>query len=200
MTLDAALNTITCTGESTEYILAKGLFTLPLKWLSFTAQLNSSKQTVLNWKVEGELNISRYEIEWSADGIHFTTIATVNYNVVAGGNYAAIHIQPLKGNNYYRIRQVDVDGKYGYSNIQLVKLTDSIVISIYPNPASDVINIVGWNNIKQMQLYDISGRKVNEWRLPHPTINVKKLVNGMYILKAELNTGEIVEQKVMVNR
>ena len=200
MALDQVLNTITCTGESTEYILAKGLFTLPLKWLSFTAQLNSNKQTALNWKVEGELNISRYDIEWSTDGIHFTSIATVNYNAAAKGHYKAFHIQPSKGNNYYRIRQMDVDGRTGYSNTQLIKLTDTIVISIYPNPANDVINIVGWNNISHMQLYDISGRKINEWQLAQPTISVNHLANGTYILKIELQTGEIVEQKVIVFR
>lgn len=51
-----------------------------------------------------------------------------------------------------------------------------------------------------MQLYDISGRKINEWQLAQPTISVNNLLNGTYILKIELQTGEIVEQKVIVFR
>ncbi|MBL0183766.1 MAG: T9SS type A sorting domain-containing protein [Chitinophagaceae bacterium] len=200
MILDETLNTVTCTGESTEYILAKGLFPLPLKWLSFTAQLNNNKQTLLNWKVSAEFNVSRYEIEWSRDGIHFTLIATTVYNAAAGGNYTALHVQPVSGNNYYRVKQVDVDGRYSYTNIQLIKLTDNMVISFYPNPAKDVVNIVGWDKIKQMQLYDISGRKLNEWKKVQPTITINNLSNGTYVLKAEMRSGEMIEQKLIVSK
>ncbi|MEP7256272.1 MAG: T9SS type A sorting domain-containing protein, partial [Ferruginibacter sp.] len=200
MVLDQTLNTITCTGQNTEYILEKSLTIVPLKWLSFTALLNSNKQSVLNWKVTEEINVSRYEILWSTDGTNFQPIATVNYSTAARGNYTAIHIQPANGNNYYRIKQIDVDGKYSYTNIQLVKLTEKITISIYPNPASEIINIAGWDKIKQMQLYDMSGRKINEWKIVQSTINVNSLANGTYILKAELKSGEIVEQKVIVNK
>lgn len=173
---------------------------LPLKWLSFTAQLNNNKQTTLNWKVTEELNVSRYEVLWSKDGTNFQPIATVNYNTAAGGNYAAIHIQPANGNNYYRIKQIDVDGKNSYTNIQLVKLTEKISISIYPNPVSEIINIVGWDKIKKMELYDISGRKLNEWKTAQSTIRVNNLTTGTYVLKAVLKSEEMIEQKLVVNK
>ena len=173
---------------------------LPLKWLSFTANLNSSKQAELTWKVSEEINALRYEVEWSTDAAHYTAIEIVNYNALARGNYMAIDIQPVSGNNYYRIKQIDVDGRFSYSNIKLIKLTDKIVINVYPNPASDVVNIVGWNTIKQMQLYDLSGRKINEWSTGQQTISINNLNNGTYILKMELKTGAILKQKIIVSR
>ena len=173
---------------------------LPLKWLSFSASLNSNTQAELNWKVTDETNISHYEIEWSTDAVQYTRIATVNYSVAAHGNYATVHTQPTKNNNYYRISQVDVDGKYSYSNIQLIKLSVKAMISIYPNPATGMVNVIGWNNVKQMCLYDMSGRKLNEWQTTQSSINVKNLSGGFYILKAELRSGEAVTQRLVISK
>ncbi|MBL0144538.1 MAG: T9SS type A sorting domain-containing protein [Chitinophagaceae bacterium] len=113
---------------------------------------------------------------------------------MTNGNYAALHLKPTNGNNYYRIKQIDANGKFTYSSIQMVKLADNFLISIYPNPATDIVNIVGWNNVKQMQLYDVSGQKVNEWLLAQPTINVNGYSKGVYVLKVELKTGKWIEQ------
>jgi hypothetical protein len=200
LVLDQVLNNLTCTGQNTEYILAKGLTLLPLKWQSFTAQLNSSKQTLLNWKVTAEQNIHRYEVEWSVDAIHFSTIETINYNNLLLGNYKTVHFSPSVGINYYRIKQFDIDGQFTYSNIQFVKVVGANEFSIYPNPASEIVNILGWNNIKKIHLFDIGGRLIKEWLLTPQNIDVSNLLNGTYILKVELKTGETLKQKLIVSK
>ena len=101
---------------------------------------------------------------------------------------------------YYRLKQKDIDERFSYSAIILVKLTGKMVINVYPNPAKDVLNIVDWDKIKKMELYDISGRKISEYRLPQAVVNVNNLLNGTYILKVTLKNGETLEQKIIVNR
>ena len=198
MTLNPATNTITCTGENTEYILEKSLVALPVKWLSFTAQLNGNNQSVLNWKVSSEINVKQYQVEWSTDALHYQTIATIPYNPLAAGNYNAVHVLPSKGNNYYRIGQADNDGRFSYTGIQLLKLADVVTVSVYPNPASEVINISGWNFIHHMELYDISGRLIKVWQQPAAQIDATVIANGTYVLKAVLKTGLVTEQKIVV--
>ena len=135
------------------------------------------------------MNVNSYQILWSTDGINFKPIANINYNATAKGNYVAIHLQPINGNNYYRIKQIDNDTKYSYSTVQIIKIAEKILVSVYPNPTSNTINILGWNIITQMQLYDVSGKKINEWQKPQPTINLSKIDNGIYILNQNLNDG-----------
>ncbi|HAO46726.1 MAG TPA: LamG domain-containing protein [Ferruginibacter sp.] len=198
MTLNTAANTITCTGENTEYILEKSQTIVPLKWLSFTAALNNNKQAVLSWKVAAEVNVSHYSIEWSTDGRNFREIAAVNYLSSALGNYTAIHVQPAKGNNYYRIRQVDVDAKFSFSNTQLVKLSETVSVSIYPNPASTLVHIVGRNHITAAALYDMSGRLVTSVLQGQSFLDVSGVASGTYVVRLILIDGATVEQKLLV--
>ena len=200
MLLNTTANTITCTGENTEYILEKSLVALPVKWLSFTAQLNTNNQSVLNWKVSSEINVKNYVVEWSVNASTYQPIATVDYTALAAGNYNAVHVKPAKGNNYYRIKQVDNNGRFSYTSIQLVKLNDVLSISVYPNPAADVVYISGWNYIDYLELYDVSGRIIIKQRQAPSFINTSTLSSGVYVLKAVLKTGATVEQKIIVNR
>ena len=184
-----------------EFWIHTGFAALPLNFISFSVQKCTGNTVCLNWKTANEQNVSHFEIQRSVDGRTFTAFATKAANNQPTNIYNIVDDIALlqsSGQIYYRIKQIDADGRFSYTNIQLVKLTDKLTISIYPNPSSDVINIVGWNTIRQMQLYDVSGKKINEWQQPQPTINLSKIGNGIYILKAQLKTGEIVEQKIIV--
>ncbi len=196
--LNTLTKTITATGHSTQYVLGKNFSALPVTWLSFKAWLNSNKQTELNWKLAGETNVKQYEVEWSTDGSRWNYLATIPFNVLYKGDYKAVHLQPVAGVNFYRIRQVDLDGKFSYSTIQSVSLAAKTDISIYPNPATDIINITGWNNIVQLQLFDISGRKIQQWQTPQSIINIGALSKGTYILKMDLITGQSIKQKIVL--
>jgi trimeric autotransporter adhesin len=171
---------------------------LPLKWLSFTATLNSNNQAALNWKVSDEININRYEAEWSTDAVHYSTIATVNYNMLARGSYATAHLQPVSVNNYYRIKQIDADGKYSYTNVQLIKLQGKDDISVYPSPAKNVITIATTVPVTKLQLVNINGQVVKTW-LPNANqqYSLTGVAAGVYFLKL---CGNIVlqTQKIIV--
>jgi hypothetical protein len=198
--LNTTANTLTVTGQGTQYILGKNLIVIPLRWLTFTATLNNNRQTILNWKVSQESSVKHYTIEWSADGLNWAAIEVVNYNAHARGDYKAIHLQPAAGYNYYRIRQTDTDGRFSYTGTQLVRLYDKIALSVYPNPANEIIYIVGWKEISKFSLYDMNGRTLTGWTNSKPNISTSKLSNGTYVLKAMLISGEIIDLKIVVAR
>ncbi len=90
----------------------------------------------LGWKTRDELNISSFEIEWSTDSISFKKTGTVN-SVGDGNNaYQYLHTTPASGKNFYRLKAVDKDGGFEYSDTLMITYVpkDELVISIGPNP------------------------------------------------------------------
>jgi hypothetical protein len=93
----------------------------------------------IDWSVYTENNLSRYEIERSENGNHFISVGqTAPHNSIGKSDYSWLDAVPLQGTNFYRIKSVDLDGKYGYSIIIRVSLNQSgKAISIYPNPVQN---------------------------------------------------------------
>lgn len=141
-------------------------YLLPLELLSFTGW-NSGTYNELHWITSTEFNTSHFEIERSVDGVTFYTIGMTGAAgfTVAPQDYAFIDDAPLTGNNYYRLRMVDLDGAYEYSNIVLITLqgATSDILSVSPNPVEDVLHVtVQLPNAARVELYlsDMLGRKV----------------------------------------
>lgn len=120
---------------------------LPLKLLSFTGRLNNGK-TELNWKTANEINTKHFEIERSSDGSHFAKIAIEKALGRGSNNYNTIDGKPLTGNNYYRLKMVDNDGKFEYSTVILITGSDNRAFEfvMYPNPTIDQVRIMSTHN------------------------------------------------------
>jgi hypothetical protein len=96
------------------------------------------------WSTFFESDLKYFAIEHSADGNHFDSIA----NCVASGNanlatnYSVIDKNPVEGKNFYRLKWVDQDGKFGYSSISMVFFGSdkASLLKIYPNPVTDHMN------------------------------------------------------------
>jgi len=189
----------TTTGEE---LYKLDMSVLPLKLLNFTAAFKNGK-VECQWKTANELNAQSFDVERSMDGRNYSAVGNVlALNATGDHQYNFTdNIVPAAGIAvYYRLKQKDIDGKFTYSAVIPVKLTDKPAISTYPNPATGIVNIIGWNNIKQMWLYDMSGRKLNEWAGARPSINIKNLSNGTYILQAAVKSGEVVTQRLIINK
>src|SRR5690606_26033954 len=99
---------------------------------------------LLTWATASETNNARFEIQSSTDGIHFQTFA-----VIAGaGNsntqvsYQTVHTHPVNGVNYYRIKQVDMDGSISYTDIRSVDFSEDALTVI---SAGDGITVMVGN-------------------------------------------------------
>ncbi len=131
------------------------LLPLPVKLLSFSGAYTGNSIR-LNWSTTQEINHAYFDITASRDGTNFTTIGRVAGNGItgAGNSYSFDDLNYKDGKNFYRLVQVDKDGKTTTSDIVLVLVNkNGSTISIYPNPAKDFIRLT------------FSGRMVPTYRL-----------------------------------
>lgn len=118
--------------------------------LSFSA-IKSTNEVKINWTAENEANYTNYVLERSTDeGKTFKTIDSLTS--AALGTYNDLDPSPVLGDNYYRLKQVDVAGNISYSNVVKVMYANAAGtilannnISIYPNPAHSTINLAVTN-------------------------------------------------------
>jgi hypothetical protein len=117
---------------------------LPLTLVDFTAAWNENGTVDLNWQTADEQNLLHYAIERSTEGNNWQEIGQVlaTGSVTTTNSYAFNDHSPLPGTNYYRLKIVNQDGNYAYSGIKSVSGNQKSKIRIYPNPASDHINVV----------------------------------------------------------
>lgn len=99
-----------------------------------------NNQSVLNWSTAQEKSLSHFKIEHSSDGITFEAVGTENSRGNTSTNttthYQWIHLHPNNGVNYYRLKLIDTDGAYSYSDLRTIthQPNDSPVVQVYPNP------------------------------------------------------------------
>jgi len=172
---------------------------LPLRFLSFTAVKNGTKAT-LNWQTDNEINTSHFVVERSMNGIDFTAIGTVSSANSAGMHeYMFDDVNPADGVNFYRLRQVDRDNRFEYSSIGRVLFSTAVSASVYPNPATDQVNIRSVRPGKWMlSVYDAAGKLVlQEWQSTagdRLQLDTRRLTAGTYWLL--LNNGlETIQAK-----
>lgn len=185
---------VACT-RATIYILVPSASTLPLELLTFTAVKENSSTTGLRWTTASEINTSHFVIERMINGSgRWEAIGRVNTTGNGGTSVNSYYFpdrQPAAGINYYRLKQVDEDGRYKYSHVCLVSYGDTkINTSIYPNPADDYAIIQGLElSHATIHIYDALGQqldgmiRVEQVSLHQLKVQLYRLTPGMYIIK-----------------
>jgi hypothetical protein len=182
---------------------------LAVELISFTGKATESGIN-LEWSTASEENNSHFEVERSADGKSFEQIAKIegNGNSNTTIKYAFTDTNPHFGDNYYRLRQADFDGKFEYSKTIAVSNTmpEEMQIMMYPNPCRDgdcqvLVRGNRQNNQTLLELKDMSGRVVlskvvqnGVARFTADEINNRK---GLFILTAT-SGDEVVQQRVIL--
>lgn len=168
---------------------------LPLTLLSFSGRYDGDFH-LLNWQTSSEINTSHFVVETSVDAISFRELGMVN----ASGNsskkleYEFTNKKPVQGNNFYRLKMVDIDGKFTYSNVVLLKLLkENTSVVLYPNPSASVLNVDISSELDNspltMQIIDMTGKTIwnNETKKDKVTyqIDISSFANGMYQLRIQ---------------
>ena len=191
------------------YVYTNKEVILPVNLLSFTASKNSQHTVEVTWSTTSEINNHHYEVERSNNGTSFTALASVqpSASVAQIKQYRYTDAAPLTGVNYYRLKQVDKDGKVHYSSIAKVNFTaQNILWQVYPNPAHTVTSVYAQSNMSKVQviLTDLSGKTLYRSNLI-PELNegqkinvpVKNLSKGIYILKVVSNETNTTQKLVV---
>lgn len=178
---------------------------LPIQLSEFTAVKDLVHNRVnLYWTTVSETNNAYFEVQRSTDGLNWEVIETVSGqgNTDREVNYISIDNKPNQGINYYRLRQVDYDGKSSFSHIQMV-LFDSKSsigqIKLYPNSTSGLINITNPSYTKiTLILMSLEGKTMftKEISESHGSIDISNITAGIYIVK--IISGDFVEYRKVV--
>jgi Concanavalin A-like lectin/glucanases superfamily/Secretion system C-terminal sorting domain len=190
-------NTITVTGQSTEYILGRQNGVLPVNLVAFNAEKNNAA-VLLNWNTENEINLQRYEVERSSDGRVFVKINEAAAKSNSINTYNIVDGKPLNGLNYYRLKIINKDGTYRYSIILKVDFSKKYLVSILPNPAHDYIIINGADKFKRVQLVDMTGKLVKQFIVNSGNrYNITGIPQGVYLLQL-INDDEQYAEKIII--
>jgi hypothetical protein len=169
-----------------------GLYLLPVSIESFTGKLNSDKTVTLQWKVAAQQDIQEYIVEESADGITYWQSGTVAAGNGTVANYSYTDMQVATGNNYYRLKTVELSGKISYSDVVVVNLKAGIKVNVYPNPVTDKLTIQQFGTIqnKTAVLSDGRGNILQQIKLSslQQQVNMETYPAGVYIVKMEDGT------------
>ncbi|MGB0862506.1 MAG: T9SS type A sorting domain-containing protein [Saprospiraceae bacterium] len=171
---------------------------LPVELLYFYAE-KQNENVRLDWQTATEINNSHFDVEWSTDGISFEKIGQVQG---AGSTnsirfYDFLHTSPALGFNYYRLKQVDFDGKYEYSDILNIEFqTRNIEYRIFPNPASSFITIENVEAGEVIQIFSVNGQFVKTLHCNVSTaiIDISNLPKGTYFIKIGTTVKRILIQ------
>lgn len=140
---------------------------LPVTYLTQPSAKIQNNKTHITWSIASQINNEKYIIEYSVDVIHFEAIGEIpgNGNSTETKHYNFIHDRPSAGINYYRIKQVDFDEQYSYSNVVELHVDhDSRVknIMMAPNPVvrGQAFRFFGLNPGEEIKMYNLQGHKV----------------------------------------
>ncbi|HEX6427618.1 MAG TPA: T9SS type A sorting domain-containing protein, partial [Niastella sp.] len=185
---------------------------LPVVLNSFTAK-KTSNQVVLSWSTDIETDVSHFVIQKSLNGKDFTDAGMLftegNSDVRKEYHFKDELRNISSGLVYYRLKIVDLDGKYKQSPVRIIRVAEDNAagsITVYPNPAVSDVRITlssTWQDkAVNIQVMNANGQSVtqitNAWPGQTETINVSNLTAGLYIVKVSNGVETTMQRFVKV--
>lgn len=179
---------------------------LPVELLEFNAN-RANKNVELKWRTSTEINNSHYEVEHSTDGENFRKLGIIRGRgtTTQAERYSYTHYQPVDGVNYYRLKQVDLDGQFSYSKIVDLDYLEENSLNIHPALATDYIQLTTENDrsIRCFVILDSMGKLTKQVSLsglsPSITVNIDDLPKGHYFIQAQFESEIITKRFVKIN-
>lgn len=200
------------TGDITFSCAPISMHVLPIDLMAFDAKL-SRDEVKIDWATASEINNERFEVEHSTDGRNFTVIGTTegqgdSYEV---NKYNMVHAFPSYGLNYYRLKQVDYDGAFSYSDLKSVRYLDQKTkATAYPNPTTDGVTLsfpsLAYGDylgkVRKIEVYDNYGRLAIRTEVPMDKNNVdldlSGLQSGIYFLQTmDFNNSNVEKIRIV---
>ncbi|MBO0938175.1 T9SS type A sorting domain-containing protein [Fibrella sp. HMF5335] len=174
--------------------------TLPVTLTSFNAKANNHMAS-LDWATATEQGNAYFDVERSADARLFEHVGRVEGRGTTSTPqvYSFSDESPSLGTNYYRLRQVDADGRFSYSPVRAVQIRSNGELAIWGNPAAEQLGVAGLEVGSTVDLLDLNGQLrssqlTNNNRLH---IDVRNLPSGTYLLRVAEPAG-VQSKRVVV--
>jgi hypothetical protein len=162
------------------------ILTIPVEMTTFTAKKVGSANK-LAWQTATEINNYYFDVERSNDGATFQNIGKVkgvgNTNTLS--NYDFMDENPLAGTNYYRLQQVDVNGKTTTSKTVAVNSNGKGSVKVFPTLATDKLSVLTTSEKEEaFEIVNLAGQIVAQGRLTSSAdVQISQLAKGNYVLK-----------------
>jgi uncharacterized repeat protein (TIGR01451 family) len=174
---------------------------VPLKLLSFIVNKGIGLNANLYWQTSNEVSVKQYEIEMSNNGRTYNAVGLENAKGYQYNSYTKTIVIPADAVLYFRLKMIDIDGRYVYSNIAILKNADThAAFSLLNNPVKDELSIsLQDESLRNTSatIFNAQGVKVRTVLLQHDVenINVKSLTTGSYYLVTEKGSRQFVVVK-----
>lgn len=177
-------------------ILVDQGYILPIELSIFEAELVEGA-VELHWQTESELNNDFFEIQHSLSGNDWEVIATVDGagNSTAALQYTYTDVHPEPGMHYYRLKQVDYNGTFTYSDVVPVVVQTAQAGWIFPNPAGDYLEMPPGTEL--VRVFNVSGKIVLQQSGPG-YLDIANLPAGTYF--ARMMSGSTVSTSIFVKQ
>jgi hypothetical protein len=182
------------------YIQASYSTSLPLRLLSFSC-INSNRSNILQWQTDNEINTMAFNVERSTDGIGFSSVASISSANNNGTNLYSYTDNSVSGLVcFYRLKMIDQNGSFTYSNIIKAKTGSNVSLEVFPNPVTDLITISGLHATGYVEITTLQGTLLERIAITNNTqaINMSRYIPGMYMLK--YTTGKITFYQKLVKQ
>ena len=184
----------------------------PVELTLFEAEkLPNGQGSLLYWQTANEIDNDYFSVQRSVDGgATFEEIGVVEGAGTTNEtlNYEFIDKQPIAGNNYYRLKQVDFDGDFEYSEIKALFFTDvprETGVSIFPNPAVNLVNVrLGGDlesQVVEVEIYNSVGQLMTNKDLSGDggIVQTSSLPSGVYTIVVRAGST-VTKENIVVNR
>ena len=179
-------------GEDLAYTTATVNCVLPVSLASFNAQ-KIGDDIQITWESVIENNFANYSVEHARNAIDFNEVAN-QPGTGNGSRYKFLHTSPAQGLNYYRLKMVDLDGSYVYSDVKVVDFSSdrSKQLNVYPNPFSQVFTIENLQTPSDITVFDLTGKLIHKMSVSdsHVLMDLSQHPSGIYSvnIKDKLDT------------
>lgn len=190
---DADLYTINLNNNSGSNYNVGTILNVELSKFTAVPQSNS---VLLSWATASETNNSHFDVERSVDARTWAKVGEVKGNGSKNteSQYSFVDAQPLAGVSYYRLKQVDTDGKFEYHKVVSVLMGKGTKVTIAPNPVAERLQIVGATEGGEVNIFNISGQLVMSIQNT-TTLDVTALPKGVYMLRYTSENGETTSSR-----
>ncbi|MEL7247967.1 MAG: T9SS type A sorting domain-containing protein [Bacteroidota bacterium] len=157
----------------------------------------------LQFSTASETNNSHFEIERSTDSRQWRKLGSIAGagTTQAKQDYTFFDAQPALGLNYYRIKQVDFDGTFSYSNIVSANWADKPIITLYPNPAHEQVQINGLGSMEEeviVEVLDLRGKVMLRQVWNQANIDLQNVPAGLYVLQLSTASGLLTQERIII--
>lgn len=169
---------------------------LPVELISFHADLKDNRKVEINWETASETQNELFTVQRSADGEQWEDLVFVE----GAGNssellkYAVMDENPLFGTSYYRLKQMDINGKISFSEMEAIHFEQDVFVSLSPNPAGDFIylKLKEYRTAIEVAINDAKGKNVFFQKfdnLQDLELDISNFNSGVYFVKVKSGGG-----------